>query len=158
MGVVVASLAAIPLGVLIGSLRDPTFGRRPRFWLRFAGLVICMVLPWIVVLFARFDENVAYLLLLLGLAWALLLLALAPLVLFCRPGSDSGPSDDSGGGPGPGGGRRPPDRPIGGIPLPDADQPASLERGPHRSRRAPRPRRRAREREPRPSRGSPVAH
>lgn len=153
MGVVVASLAAIPVGVLVSSLRDPTFGRRPRFWLRFAGLVICMVLPWLVVLVGVVGENAAFVLLLAGLAWALVLVVLAPLLLFCRPDSDPGSSDDTGGGPGPEDDERPPPRrPIGGIPLPDAEPPASRVRGPHRPRRSLHPRRAAREREGRPSR------
>jgi hypothetical protein len=152
--VVVLSLAAIPLGVLIGALRDPTLHRRSRFWLRFAGLVTCMVLPWMVGLLAPLGEQAVFALLLLGLAWALLLVALAPLVLFHGAGSDPGPSDDSGGGPGPEDDGRPPPRPPGGIPLPDAEQAASRVRGPHRPRRPTPARRAAPERERRPSRVS----
>lgn len=153
MGVVIVlSLAAIPLGALIGSLRDPTLRRRSRFWLRLSGLVTCMVLPWIVALVGTDGEQGAVTLLLIGLGWALLLVALAPLLLFRGPGSDSGPSDDSGGGPGPKDNRQPPNRPIGGIPLPDAEPPASRARGPHPARRPVRSRRAGRGRERRPSR------
>lgn len=156
MGVAIASLAAIPLGVLIGALRDPTLCRRSRFWLRFAGLVTCIGLPWLVDLSAGFGEDVAWVLLLAGLGWALLLVALAPLLLFRRPDSDPGSSDDADGGPGPGDGGRSPQRPIGGIPLPDAEQSASRVRGPHTARRIARRRRAGRERERRPSRLSPL--
>lgn len=153
MGVlIVLSLAAIPLSVLIGALRDPTMHRRSRFWLRFAALVTGMVLPWMVELVAPVSEQAGLKLLFLGLVWALVLVALAPLLLFRASGSDPGPSDDGGGGPGPEDDRRPPDRPIGGIPLPDAEQPASRVRGPHQPRHSVRPRRAARERERRPSR------
>ena len=154
--VIVLSLAAIPVGVLISSLRDPTMRRRSRFWLRFSGLVTCMVLPWLAALLGAAGEQGTVTLLLLGLAWALLLVTLAPLLLFRGPGWDPGPSDDGGGGPGPEDDRRGPDSPIGGIPLPDADQPALRLRGPHRPRRPVHPRRAAPERERRPSRLRPI--
>jgi hypothetical protein len=160
MGVVIVlSLVAIPAWVLIGALRDPTLHRRPRFWLRFAALVTCMVVPWMVGVVVAVGEQAAFMLLMLGLAWALVLVTLAPLVLFWGPGSDPGPSDDTGGGPGPGpdDDRPAPYRPIGGIPLPDGDQPAKRRRGPHRPRHPARPRRVAPERERRPSRLSPLA-
>jgi hypothetical protein len=150
--VIVLSLAAIPLGVLIGAARDPTLHRRSRFWLRFAVLVSCMVPPWTVGVVAPVSKHGVPTLLLLGLAWALLLVALAPLLLFHGAGSDPGPSDDPGGGPGPGHDRPTPPRPIGGIPLPDADPPSSRVRGPHRPHRPLRPRRGDRERERRPAR------
>jgi len=156
MGVAIASLAAIPLGVLIGALRDPTLCRRSRFWPRFAGLVTCIGLPWLVDLLAGFGDRAAWVLLLLGLGWALLLVALAPVLLFRRPDSDPGPSDDADGGPGPDDDGRAPHGPIGGIPLPDAEQSASRVRGPHTPRRIARPRRADRERERRPSRLSPL--
>jgi hypothetical protein len=155
MGVVIVlSLAAIPIGVLIGSVRDPTMRRRSRFWLRFSGLVTCMVLPWLVALVGTDGEQGEVTLLLIGLGWALLLVALAPLLLFRGPGSDpgTGPTDEPGGGPGPEDDRRGPDGPIGGIPLPDAEPPASRARGPHAPRRPVRPRRAGRNRERRPSR------
>jgi hypothetical protein len=160
MGVVVVlSLAAIPVGVLIGALRDPTLHRRSRFWWRFAALVVCMVLPWIVALVVAVGEQGVLTLLLVGLAWALLLVAMAPLLLFRGPGTDSGPSDDTGGGPGhgPDDGGRAPHGPVGGIPLPDGEPPASRVRGPHRPRRPMYPRRAAPERERRPSRLRPLA-
>lgn len=152
MGIVVLSLAAIPLGVLITSLRDRTMGRRSRFWLRFTGFVVCMLVPWAASLVGALGDQLRFVLLCIGLAWALLLLALAPLVLFRGPGADPGPSDDGGGGPGPGDDRRGPDRPVGGIPLPDAEQSSSRLRGPHRPRPATPARRGARERERKPSR------
>lgn len=162
--VVVLSLAAIPVGVLISSLRDPTMRRRSRFWLRFCGLVTCMVLPWLAALTGAAGEQGTVTLLLVGLAWALLLVTLAPLLLFHGPGGDSGPSDDGGGGPGPEDDAGGPDRPGGGIPLPDADPPAVRVRGPHTPQRPWHPRRAAprhaprpeRERERRPSRLRPI--
>jgi hypothetical protein len=152
MGIVVLSLAAIPLSVLVSALWDPNLGRRSRFWLRFGGLVFCMVVPWIVALVAALGEQVQFVLLCLGLAWALVLVALAPVLLFGGPGSDSGSSDDGGPGRGPDDDRRPPHRPIGGIPLPDAEQSTSRLRGPHTTGHPLRTRRGARERERRPAR------
>jgi hypothetical protein len=147
MAVVVLSLAAIPLSVLVGALRDPLLLRRSRFWLRFAGLVVCMALPWTAVLAGVGGDDTTFLLLLIALGWGLLLVALAPLLLFRGPGSDPGPSDDSGGGPGPNDDPGPPDRPLGGLPLPDAVQGAWRLRGPHRPRFTMSRRRVARERE-----------
>ena len=147
MVVVVLSLAAIPAGVLIGSVRDPTLHRRSRFWLRFAGLVSLMVLPWTVGLIAPFSDQALLTLLLVGLAWALLLVALAPWLLFRAADSDPGSSDEPGDGPGPEDDRRPPSRPVGGIPLPHADPPLGRVRGAHQLRRPVRARRAARERE-----------
>ncbi|SRR5579884_3028025 len=153
MGVlVVLSLAAIPVGVLVSTVRDPTMHRRPRFVPRLAGLVGCMVLPWVVTLIAPVGDQAVVTLLLLGLAWALLLVVLAPRLLFGGPGSDHGPSDGGGPGPRPGDDRPPPRPPGGGIPLPDAEQSAARVRGPHKPGRAVRFRRGAREHERRPSR------
>jgi hypothetical protein len=152
MAVVVLSLAAIPLSVLIGAVRDPLMLRRSRFWLRFAALLVCMALPWTAAFGRPGGDQGTLLLLLLGLAWALLLVALAPVLLFRRPGRGPRESDDSGGGPGPDGDRRGPDRPAGGIPLPDSRQGAWRLRGPHAHRPQLRRRRAAPERERRPSR------
>jgi hypothetical protein len=153
MGVVIVlSLLAIPLSVLIGASRDPTMRRRSRFRLRFTGVAICIVLPLMASLDGALGDQLRFVLVCLGLGWALLLVAMAPVLLFRSHGPDPGPSDEGGGGPGPGDDHRPPDRPIGGIPLPDAEQLASRARGPHASRRPARPRRGARERERRPSR------
>ena len=158
MGLVVAvlSLATIPVAILVSTLRDPTMHRRSRFAQRFAGLVLCMALPWMVDLVAAPSEQAAVTLLWLGLAWVFLLIALAPQWLFRRPGSDPGPSDE--GGRGPEDDPPPPDRPTGGIPLPDAQQPASRWRGPHTPPRPAHRRRPARERERRPSRLLPFRH
>jgi hypothetical protein len=153
MGVVIVlSLVAIPAGVLISTICDPTMHRRSRFWLRFAGLVACIVLPWTVALAETAGEQGTVTLLLMGFAWALLLVALAPRLLFRGPDSDPGSSDDSGGGSGPADDRRPPDRPIGGIPLPDAEPPRSRVRGAHTPRRPVHRRRADRGRERRPTR------
>jgi uncharacterized membrane protein YhaH (DUF805 family) len=84
MGVMVLSLAVIPLGILISALRDRSLRRRSRFWLRFTALVICIVAPWMVGLAAPVGEDAAGALLWMGLVWALLLVALAPLLLFAQ--------------------------------------------------------------------------
>lgn len=126
--------------------------RRSRFWLRFSALVVCMALPWTVVLVRPVGEQATLLLLLLGLAWALLLVALAPLLLFRRPGADPGQSDDSGGGPGPRDDGRRPDRPTGELPLSDAEQGKWRLREPHKPRPRLRRRRPVREPDRRPSR------
>ena len=119
MGVVIVlSLAAIPLSVLISALRDRSLHRRSRFWLRFAVLVACIAVPWMVALVGSLGEQGFVVLSWIGLAWGVLLVGLSPLLLFRGPGPDPGPSDDDG--PGPEDDRQPPDRPIGGIPLPDA--------------------------------------
>jgi len=156
MGVAVLSLATIPLGILVSAMRDPALRRRSRFWLRLTAFVACMGLPWMVGLFAAVGEQAAGALLWIGLAWMLLLLALVPLVLFRRGGSDPGPSDDGGDGPGPDRDGRTPHPPLGGIPLPDSEQSASRLRGPHAPRHGGRPRRATRERERRPSRLWPL--
>jgi len=145
--VIALSLAAIPLGVLVSALRDRSLRRRSRFWLRFAAVVICIVTPWTVALVGAVGEPGFVVLSWIGLAWGVLLVGLAPppLLLFRGSGPDPGPSDDDG--PGPEDDRQPPHRPIGGIPLPDAEPPTTRVRGPHRPRPAANPRRSARERE-----------
>lgn len=150
--VIVLSIAAIPLSVLIGALRDRSLRRRSRFWSRFAGLVLCMAVPWIVGLVGPVGADVAFILLLIGLGWALVLVALAPVLLFRAPDRDPGPSDDEGPGHGPEDDWQPPDRPLGGIPLADAKQPETRVRGPHAPRRAAPARRPARDPERRPVR------
>lgn len=153
MGVAVLALLPIPVAVLVGSLRDPSLGRRSRFGLRLAALLVCMAVPWLVGLVGRFSDGVENLFLWMGLAWVLTLIALFPRLLFRERGIDPGQSDDDDdGGPGPEDDRRPPRRPIGGIPLPDAEQSSTRFRGPHRPRRAVRTRRPARKRERRPAR------
>jgi hypothetical protein len=127
---------------------------RSAFWLAsfgtnrwFAGLVICMVLPWLVGLSGLVGESGFVALLWIGFFWAMLLVMLMPLLLFGGPSSGPGPSDDGGPGPDSGNDRQPPPRPIGGIPLPDAEQAARRLRGPHKPRRSVHRRGPARERE-----------
>jgi hypothetical protein len=145
--VLALSVATMPVGILLSALRDRTLRRRSRFWLRFAGLVLCMIVPWMVALAAAGGEEAFFTLLWAGLAWGMLLAVLGQLLLFHPPDRDTGPSDDDGRGPGPDDDPRPPDRPRGGIPLPDADQPATRVRGPHSPRPAWHVRRSTRERE-----------
>jgi hypothetical protein len=150
MGVlVVLSLAAIPLGILVSFVRDRSLRRRSRFRSRSAGLAICMIVPWMVEVPSAVSEQGSLTPVFLGLGWGLLLAALAPRLLFLGTAVDPGSSDDSGPGPGPESDPQPP-RPIGGIPLPDADQLAKRVRGPHTPRHVAQPRRPAREPERRP--------
>jgi hypothetical protein len=144
MGVVIVlSLAAIPLSVLVSSLRDRSLRRRSRFRLRLAGFGIAMAVPWMIELPSAISEQGSLAPILLALGWGLLLVALAPALLFRGVALDPGSSDDSGAGPDDH--PRPPDRPIGGIPVPDAEQSAERVRGPHTRPPATRPRRPARE-------------
>jgi len=156
MGVVTLLVAAIPLSVLVSAMRDRTLRRRSRFGLRLVVMIGGMAVPWAVALVGSVGDQLAFTLLMAGLGWGLLLVALAPLLLFRGPDLDSGPSDDGGSGPGPGGGPeddpQPPDRPMDGLPLPDAEPPAKRIRGPHRRRRPAPARRPAPEPDPRPVR------
>lgn len=156
MGVIIVlSLAAIPFGVLITSLRDRSLRRRSRFRLRFTGFVICMVAPWLIELPRAVSQRESVTPLWLGLGWGLLLVALAPFLLFRGAESDPGHPDDGGPDPSPEDDPQPP-HPVGGLPLPDAEQPARRVRGPHAPGRATHPRRPAREPERRPSAPSRV--
>lgn len=154
--VIVLFVEAIPISVLIAAvfpIRQPDAAfswpgrRRSRFWLRFVGVVIAIMLPVLVVVFAPGGEQTAGPMLFSGLAWGMLLAVLARFVLFNGSESDPGSADEDDGGPGPGDGRPDPPAPIGGIPLPDAE-PASTRVRDHRPpRSAPRHRRPVRDRE-----------
>lgn len=162
--VMVLSIESIPVGVLISLAiqgypdadNAAPLRRRSRFWLRFAGILIAMLLPDLVGILARLGEQAVWPLVLLGFAWSLLLLAPSGFLLFHRVGSDPEPDDGDDGGPGPGDGRPTPPAPIGGIPLPDAEPSSTRLRDHLRPRRTGRPRRPARERERRPSRLWPL--
>ncbi len=143
MAVMVLSLAVIPIGIVVSALWDSSLRRRSRFWLRFTTLVACMLAPWMVGLTGAAGERTSVALLWTGFIWSLLLSAVAPLLLFRRPGLKRGGSDDSG--PGPEDDRQPPRPPIGGIPLPNSEQPAARSRGAHSGRRGARQRRPRRE-------------
>jgi hypothetical protein len=94
--------------------------------------------------------KAAFPLVMLGLLWGLMLVVLAPFLLFHEPGPNAGPSD-SDGGPGPENRPPAPPLPVGWIPLPDAEQSPIRTRGPSRGRLSPHPRR-SREPKPGPSR------
>ena len=66
--VMVVFVEAIPFMVLYGVLGSP-LGRRSRFWLRFAGIVIAMLLPVLVAILAPVGEQTALMLLLVGFGW-----------------------------------------------------------------------------------------
>jgi hypothetical protein len=148
--VIVLSLVAIPLSVLVGAVRDRSLRRRSRFRLRLAAFVIAMAVPWMIEPPGAISEQANLTPVLLGLGWGLLLVSLAPVLLFRGSAPEPGSSDE--GGTDPDDDLQPPDRPIGGIPLPDAEQPAKRVRGPHPRRRATPPRRSAPEPERRPLR------
>jgi hypothetical protein len=149
---------AIPISILVwyavpGHALDPALARPPRprrsrFWLRFVGVLIAMMLPALVALVAPLREQTAGPLLLSGLPWGVVLVALSRFVLFDGPESDRGSADGDDGGPGPGGNGRPtPLGPIGGIPLLDAEPSAKRLRDHRPPRPGWRPRRPVRQRE-----------
>jgi hypothetical protein len=152
VAVMVSLVEAIPIGVLIASVHACPLSRRPRFWLRFAGVLFAFLLPDLVIIFAQLGEEAAGRLLVLGFIWGIVLIGPARFVLFHGWDSGAGPGEDDGEGPGPGEGRPTPPAPIGGIPLPDAEPSLRRVRDHRPPRRAPRPRRPARERERLPSR------
>jgi hypothetical protein len=133
--VVVLLLETMPLGILAGTVRDDSRRRRPRFWARSAGLAICVPLPELVLIaglaVGLIGEQALAGLLWGGFAWGLGLAAVSPLVLFRGPTSAPGGSDAGENGPDPPDDRPPAPRPIGGIPLPDAEQSSIRIRGPH---------------------------
>jgi hypothetical protein len=131
----------------MGAAFDRSLRRRHRFWLRFAGIVIAIMLPELAAVVAPVGEQTFVMLTLLGLAWGILLLVPSWLVLFQGWGLDPGSGDDDGEGPGPEDERPPPPSPIGGIPLPEAEPSSARVRDHRPRRRAARPRRAARERE-----------
>lgn len=145
--VLVLSAEAILIGALIGVAFSCPLCRRSRFWLRFAGLVIAIVLPALVAILAPVGEQTAGMLFWLGLVWGISLLAPARFVLFQRWGFDAGPGDDDGEGPGPRDIRPRPPAPIGGIPLLDAEPSSKRVRDHRPPRRLLRPRRPVRQRE-----------
>jgi hypothetical protein len=133
MGLAVMSVALIPLGVLFSAARDRSLRRRSRFRLRLAAFMVSVSLPEVVVAIGTTigmirSEPVAPLL--LGLFWGLLVIVLAPIFLFYGHDVDPGQSDE--GEDGPEGGEDPPSptAPIGGLPLPNAEQSRLRLRGP----------------------------
>jgi hypothetical protein len=149
--VVVLVVETIPIGVLVSAAFDRSLRRRSRFWQRFAGIVIAIVLPELVAVVAPVSEQAFVALFWAGLGWGILLLVPSSFVLFHGWGIDPGSADDDGEGPGPEDGRPTPSPPIGGIPLPDAERSSARIRDHRPPRRAPRPRRPVRERERSPS-------
>jgi hypothetical protein len=145
--VLVLSFEAVLIGVLIGVVFACRLCRRSRFWLRFAGVVITIVLPALVAILAPLGEQPKGMLFWLGLVWGMLLAALSWFVLFDGPGFDPGSADGDVEGPSPGDDRPTPPSPIGGIPLPDAEPSLTRVRDHRPPRRAPRPRQPVRQRE-----------
>jgi hypothetical protein len=157
---VVLALETVPLGILVSVAWGNSPRRRSRFWWRLAGLAMCVTVP-VLILTTGFSvglvgEQAFGVLLWGGFIWGFGLAALAPLLLFYRPGSSPGPSDDGPDGPDPGDDGPRPRRPLGGVPLPDAQPSAMRTRGPHSRRHPVDPRRPAREPKRAPSRLWPV--
>jgi hypothetical protein len=133
MGLAVASVALIPLGVLYSAARDRSLRRRSRFGLRLSAFVISVCLPELIVGVGSASglirsEPVAPLL--LGLFWGLMVVVMAPIFLFYGHDSDPGQGDEGGYGPHPGEDPPSPTPPIGGLPLLDAEQSRQRLRGP----------------------------
>jgi hypothetical protein len=154
--VTVLSVEAVPFGVLIGAVLACPLCRRSRFWVRFAGVGIAILLPDLVAILAPLREQAAGMLLVLGFGWGILLIAPSRYVLFHGEGRDLGPGNEDDEGPGPGDDRPTPPAPIGGVPLPDAEPSLTRVRDHRPPQRAPRPRRPVRERERLPSRLWPL--
>jgi len=142
---VVLSVEAIPIGALISSAFDSSLLRRSGFWLRVAAVAIAMLPPALTTIVAPVGEDAALMLILAGLGWGLLLVALSRFVLFYGPGFGPGPAGDDGDGPGPEDDRPTPPTPVGGIPLLDARPSAIRRRDDHHRRPSIRPRRPVRE-------------
>lgn len=141
--VVVLAVEAIPVGILVSAALDRSLERRRRFPLRFCVFLLSVALPDLVVIGGAavgLIADASFSLVMAGLIWGLMLVALAPCVLFRGPGSNPGPSDD-GDDLGPGDDRPPPPWPGGGIPLPDAEQSPVRLRGHASARRSAYPRR-----------------
>jgi hypothetical protein len=133
LAVVALAVALIPVGALVGAARDRSLRRRPRFERRFGVFLVLVTLPEVVVVIAAtagFVGDQVETLLLLSLFWGIALLPLASVLLFHGPGSDPGPSEDGGDDPDSGDDRPSPPLPLGGLPLPDAEQSSTRLRGP----------------------------
>lgn len=139
---------ALPVGAFLSAVPACELPRRSRFWTRCAGLLIAIVLPVLVAVFAPLGEQAAGPVLLSGVSWGMLLVALSRFVLFKGPGSEPGSGGGDDQGPGPGGDGRPtPPAPIGGIPLLDAEPSSKRVRDHGPPRWGTPPRRPVRERE-----------
>ncbi|MGH2885938.1 MAG: hypothetical protein ACRDPA_25135 [Solirubrobacteraceae bacterium] len=109
--------------------------------------MVALFVTLLVGLLAQLGEQVAGPLLLSGLPWGILVVALSRFVLFDGPGFDPGSADGDDQGPGPGGGWPTPPAPIGGIPLLDAEPSSTRVRDHRPPRRGMRPHRPVRQRE-----------
>jgi hypothetical protein len=83
--VLVLSVEAILIAALLGVVVGCALCRRSRFWLRFAGVAIAIVLPGLlafVAMLARLGEQTAGMLFWLGIVWGILLIVPSRFVLF----------------------------------------------------------------------------
>jgi hypothetical protein len=161
MGIVVGLVLAvesIPLGILVSALLDSSLRRRARFALRLATFTVIQTAPAVVLIAGAAlrvrSEQAAGELLTVCVFWVFLSPALMPILLFHWPDrrGPSGENDDEDHGPGPSRDGPLAPRPIGGLPLPDADPSPVRARGPLPPRRFRWPRRPTREPGRRPSR------
>lgn len=145
MGLVVLSVALIPLGVLFSAARDRSLRRRARFGLRLAGFMVSVSLPEVVIAVGSTVGLIHYhsvAPVLLSLFWGLIVLVLAPIFLFYGHDADPGHNDEGEDGPEPGEDPPSPTPPIGDLPLPNAEQSRLRLRGPRPALGRARPRRR----------------
>jgi hypothetical protein len=159
MGIVVGLVLAvesIPLGILVSALLDSSLRRRARFALRLALFTVIQTAPAVVLIAGAalrvLGEQAVGELLAVCVLSVFVSPALMPILLFVGPDrrGPSGENDDEGPGPGRDGPLAP--RPIGGLPLPDADPSPVRARGPLPLSRVRWPRRPTREPDHRPSR------
>jgi hypothetical protein len=132
----VLAMEAIPLGILVSALLDSSLRHRARFALRLAGFTVIQAAPAGVLVAGMalrvLSEQAVGELLAVCVLSVFVSPALMPILLFHGP-DQSGPSgknDDEDHGPGPGRNGPLPPRPIGRLPLPDAEPSSARTRGP----------------------------
>ncbi|MGZ4350884.1 MAG: hypothetical protein ACXVRX_10215 [Solirubrobacteraceae bacterium] len=130
MGIVVwlvVAVESIPLGILLSALLDSSLRRRARFALRLATFTVIQTAPPVVLMTGAelrvLGEQAVGELLLVCVFSVFVAPVLMPILLF--EGLDRrgpfGETDDEDDGPGPGRDGPVAPRPVGGLPLPDAD-------------------------------------
>lgn len=161
MGIVVGLVMAvesIPLGILVSALLDSSLRRRARFALRLAMFTVIQTAPAVVLIAGAalrvLGEQAMDELLFVCVFSVFVSPVLMSILLFHGPDRRGpfGENDDEDHGPGPGRDGPLAPRPIGGLPLPDADPSPVRARGPLPLSRYRWPRRLTREPDRRPSR------
>ena len=166
MGLVVGLVLAvesIPLGILVSALLDSSLRRRARFALRLAMFTVIQTAPPVVLIAGAalrvLGEQAMDELVFVCVFSVFVSPVVMPILLFHGPDLSGpfGENDDEDHGPGPGRDGPLAPRPIGGLPLPDADPSPVRARGPLPLGRSRWPRRPTREPDRRPSRILPSA-